>query len=148
MLANTKRLEPLNPEDYDAIFFPGGHGPLWDLTEDINSISLIESFNRREKPIGCVCHAPAALRDAIRDDGLPLVKDKRVTGFSNSEESLIQLTEVVPFTIEDMLKIKGGLYSKGEDWANHIEVDGNLVTGQNPASSKAAAEEIVRLLKK
>jgi putative intracellular protease/amidase len=148
MLANTKRLEPLNPEDYDAIFFPGGHGPLWDLTEDINSISLIESFNRREKPIGCVCHAPAALRDAIRDDGLPLVKDKRVTGFSNSEESLIQLTEVVPFTIEDMLKIKGGLYSKGEDWANHVEVDGNLVTGQNPASSKAAAEEIVRLLKK
>ncbi len=148
MLANTRRLESLNPEDFDAIFFPGGHGPLWDLSEDINSISLIESFNRRGKPIGCVCHAPAALRDAVDDEGFPLVKGKRVTGFSNSEESLVQLTEVVPFTIEDMLHNKGGLYSKGEDWKSHIEVDGNLVTGQNPASSKAAAEEMVRLLKK
>ncbi len=148
MLANTQRLESLNPENFDAIFFPGGHGPLWDLTEDINSLSLIESFHRREKPIGCVCHAPAVLRDAIGDDGFPLVKGKKVTGFSNSEESLIQLTEVVPFTIEDMLHAKGALYSKGEDWKTHVEVDGNLVTGQNPASSKAAAEEIMRLLRK
>ncbi len=147
MLANTRRLESLNPEDFDAIFFPGGHGPLWDLSEDINSISLIESFNRRGKPIGCVCHAPAVLRDVVDDEGFPLVKGKKVTGFSNSEESLVQLTEVVPFTIEDMLNTKGALYSKGEDWQSHVEVDGNLITGQNPASSKAAAEELVRLLK-
>ena len=148
MLAATQRLESLNPEDFDAIFYPGGHGPLWDLTEDINSISLIESFYRRGKPIGCVCHAPAVLRDAVREDGLPLVTGKKVTGFSNSEESLVQLTEIVPFMVEDMLKIKGGLYSRGDDWMSYIQVDGNLVTGQNPASSKEAAEKIVQLLKK
>lgn len=147
MLANTERLESLNPENFDAIFYPGGHGPLWDLSEDVHSISLIESFYRRGKPVGCVCHAPAVLLHTIDDDGLPLVKNKRVTGFSNSEECLVQLTEIVPFTVEDMLKSKGGLYSKADDWAEHVEVDGNLVTGQNPASSKAAAEEIVRLLK-
>lgn len=148
MLAATQRLESLNPEDFDAIFYPGGHGPLWDLTEDIHSISLIESFYRREKPIGCVCHAPAVLRDALRDDGLPLVTGKKVTGFSNSEESLVQLTEIVPFMVEDMLKIKGGLYSRGDDWTSYVQVDGNLVTGQNPASSKEAAEKIVQLLNK
>lgn len=145
-LANTQRLESLNPEDFDAIFYPGGHGPLWDLAEDINSISLIESFHRREKPIGCVCHGPAVLLHARGADGFPVVKGKRVTGFSNSEESLVQLTEVVPFMIEDMLHGRGGIYSKGEDWLPHIEVDGNLVTGQNPASSAAAAEAIVDLL--
>ena len=147
MLANTARLESLNPENFDAIFYPGGHGPLWDLSEDVHSISLIESFYRRGKPVGCVCHAPAVLRHTIDDDGLPLVRNKRVTGFSNSEECQVQLTDVVPFTVEDMLKSKGGLYSKADDWAEHVEIDGNLVTGQNPASSKAVAEKIVRLLK-
>ena len=147
MLANTERLESLNPENFDAIFYPGGHGPLWDLSEDVHSISLVESFYRRGKPVGCVCHAPAVLRHTIDDDGLPLVKNKRVTGFSNSEECLVQLTEIVPFTVEDMLKSKGGLYSKADDWAEYVVVDGNLVTGQNPASSKAAAEEVLRLLK-
>jgi putative intracellular protease/amidase len=147
-LAATKRMESLNPEDFDAIFYPGGHGPLWDLSEDINSISLIESFYRRGKPVGFVCHGPAALFHPRGPDGFPVVKGKRVTGFSNSEESQVQLTEVVPFMIEDMLHAKGGLYSKGEDWLSHIEVDDNLVTGQNPASSKAAAEAIVELLRK
>jgi putative intracellular protease/amidase len=148
MLANTLRLESLNPENFDGIFYPGGHGPLWDLAEDVHSISLIESFYRRGKPVGCVCHAPAVLLHAIDDDGLPLVRGKKVTGFSNSEESLVQLTEIVPFTIEDMLKSKGGLYSKGDNWAEHVEYDGNLITGQNPASSKAAAEVIVQMLLK
>ncbi|GAB6190784.1 type 1 glutamine amidotransferase domain-containing protein [Desulfocastanea catecholica] len=148
MLAATQRLDSLNHEDFDAIFYPGGHGPLWDLTEDIHSISLIELFYRRGKPIGCVCHAPAVLRDAVREDGLPLVTGKKVTGFSNSEESLVQLTEIVPFMVEDMLKTKGGLYSRGDDWTSYVQVDGNLVTGQNPASSREAAEKIVQLLKK
>jgi putative intracellular protease/amidase len=147
LLANTQRLESLNPEDFDAIFYPGGHGPLWDLTEDINSISLIESFYRRGKPVGCVCHAPAVLLHAKDPDGFPLVKGKRVTGFTNSEESLVQLTEIVPFSVENMLNNKGGDFHKGENWASHVEVDGNLVTGQNPASSKAAAEAIIKLLK-
>lgn len=145
-LAATERMASLNPEEFDAIFYPGGHGPLWDLSEDINSISLIESFHRRGKPVGLVCHGPAALLHPRGPDGFPVVRGKRVTGFSNSEESLIQLTEVVPFMIEDMLHAKGGLYSKGDDWLPHIEVDGNLITGQNPASSKATAEAIVRLL--
>lgn len=168
-LANTQRLESLNPEDFDAIFYPGGHGPLWDLTEDINSISLIEAFFRRDKPIGCVCHAPAVLLHAKDPNGFPLVKGKKVTAFTNSEESFVQLDEVdpkkatgitnreestgqmvdiLPFSVENMLGSLGGKFSKVEDWASHVEVDGNLVTGQNPASSKAAAEAIVRLLKK
>lgn len=148
LLANTQRMELLNPENFDAIFYPGGHGLLWDLAEDLNSIALIEAFFWREKPIGCVCHGPAALLHAKDPDGFPLVKGKRVTGFSNREEDLIHLTEIVPFMIEDMLHTKGGIYNKVDEWLSHIEVDGNLVTGQNPASSKAAAEAIVRLLKK
>ncbi len=147
-LANTLLLDTLSPEDFDAIFYPGGHGPLWDLAEDINSIALIEAFNRREKPIGCVCHAPGVLQHVKDRNGKPLVLGKRVTGFSNSEESLVQLTEVVPFMVQDMLKTNGALYSKSDDWTSHIEVDGNLVTGQNPASSQAAAEAIIKLLKK
>ncbi len=148
LLTNTRRLGMLRPEEFDAVFYPGGHGPLWDLAEDLDSISLIEAFDRREKPIGCVCHAPGVLRHVKDSQGNPLVQGKRVTGFSNSEESLVQLTEVVPFMVQDMLKTNGGLYHKSDDWASHIEVDGNLVTGQNPASSKAAAEAIIKLLKK
>lgn len=148
LLANTERLQSLNPENFDAIFYPGGHGPLWDLAGDFNSIALLEAFYRRGKPIGLVCHGPAALLDVKDPDGFPVVKGKRVTGFSNREEDLVHLSEVVPFTIEDMLNTQGGLYSKGDAWVSHIEVDGNLVTGQNPASSKAAAETIVQLLQK
>ncbi len=148
LLANTRRLDALNPEEFDAVFFPGGHGPLWDLAEDINSISLVEDFNRRGKPIGCVCHGPGVLLHVKDSEGNPLVRGRRVTGFSNREESLTQLTEVVPFMIQDMLNTSGGLYSKSDNWISHIEVDGNLVTGQNPASSRAAAEAIIELLKK
>jgi putative intracellular protease/amidase len=169
LLADTQRLEWLNPEDFDALFYPGGHGPLWDLAEDINSISLIEAFYRRDKPIGCVCHAPAVLLRAKDSDGLPLVKGKRVTSFTNSEESLLQFAEVdpsshigitnseesmsqmsrfLPFSVENMLGNLGADFHKIEDWASHVEIDGNLVTGQNPASAKAAAEALVRLLGK
>lgn len=146
LLGNTVRLQDVDPEEFQAIFYPGGHGPLWDLAEDDNSISLIESFFARDKPVGCVCHGPAALLHAKGPDGFPLVRGKKVTGFTNREENWVKLSEVVPFMIEDMLSNKGGIFSKANAWQSHIEVDGNLVTGQNPASSKAAAEAIVRLL--
>lgn len=145
-LANTQRLDALNPEDFDAVFYPGGHGPLWDLAEDVQSISLIEAFYRRDKPIGCVCHAPAVLRHAKDPDGIPLVNGKKVTAFTNGEEAAVQLTEIVPFSVEDMLNTNGGIFSKGEYWQSHVEVDGILVTGQNPASSAAAAEALLQLL--
>jgi len=147
-LANTLRLDSVNPSDFDAVFYPGGHGPLWDLAEDQHSISLLETFHQQDKPMGLVCHAPGVLRHVKGDDGEPLVKGKRVTGFSNSEEAAVQLTEVVPFLLEDMLKTNQGLYSKGADWESHVELDGNLLTGQNPASSEAVAEELVRRLKR
>jgi putative intracellular protease/amidase len=148
LLANTLRLETINPADFDAIFYPGGHGPLWDLAEDHNSISLIETFHNKGKPLGLVCHAPGVLRHVKDSHGAPLVRGKRVTGFSNSEEEAVQLTEIVPFSVEDMIKERQGIYSKGSDWASHVEVDGNLVTGQNPASSEAVAGEVIKLLKK
>ena len=146
LLANTLRLDSLNPSDFDAVFYPGGHGPLWDLAEDKNSISLLETFFQQGKPMGLVCHAPGVLRHTKREDGEPLVKGKRVTGFSDSEEEAVQLAEVVPFLLEDMLKSNQGLYHKGADWESHIEVDGNLLTGQNPASSKAVAIEMMKKL--
>ena len=146
LLANTLRLDSLNPSDFDAVFYPGGHGPLWDLAEDKNSISLLETFFQQGKPMGLVCHAPGVLRHTKREDGEPLVKGKRVTGFSDSEEEAVQLTEVVPFLLENMLKSNQGLYHKGADWESHVEVDGNLLTGQNPASSKAVAIEMMNKL--
>lgn len=146
-LANTHRLNALNPADFDAVFYPGGHGPLWDLAEDKNSISLLETFYQKGKPIGLVCHAPGVLRHTKREDGEPLVKGKNVTGFSNSEEEAVQLTEVVPFLLEDMLKANQGIYRKGADWESHVEVDGNLLTGQNPASSEAVAHEMITQLR-
>ncbi len=145
-LANTLRLDALDPSDFDAVFYPGGHGPLWDLAEDKNSISLLEAFSQQGKPIGLVCHAPGVLCHTKGEDGSPLVKGKRVTGFSNSEEEAVQLTEIVPFLLEDMLKSNQGLYHKGTDWESHVEVDGNLLTGQNPASSKAVAIEMMNKL--
>ncbi|BBO70938.1 dimethylallyltransferase [Desulfosarcina alkanivorans] len=147
-LANTHCLDAIDPADFDAVFYPGGHGPLWDLAEDKDSISLLEAFYRQGKPMGLVCHAPGVLRHTKREDGAPLVKGKRVTGFSNSEEEAVQLTEVVPFLLEDMLTSSQGLYSKGADWESHIEVDGNLLTGQNPASSEAVADELLNQLLK
>ena len=146
LLANTLRLDSLSPSDFDAVFYPGGHGPLWDLAEDKNSISLLETFYQQGKPMGLVCHAPGVLRHTKREDGAPLVKGKRVTGFSDSEEEAVQLAEVVPFSLEEMLKSNQGLYHKGADWESHIEVDGNLLTGQNPASSKAVAIEMMNKL--
>jgi putative intracellular protease/amidase len=146
-LASTALLSSARAEDYDAIFYPGGHGPLWDLAEDNISIALIEAFSQAGKPVAAVCHAPGVLRHVKGADGQPLVKGKRVTGFTNSEEEAVQLTKVVPFLVEDMLKEKGGNYSKGADWASYVLTDGLLITGQNPASSEAAAEALLAKLK-
>jgi len=145
-LATTGRLADVKAEDFDAVFYPGGHGPLWDLAEDPASIGLIEAAVRAGKPVGAVCHAPGVLRHAEGVDGKPLVAGKRVTGFSNSEEEAVGLTEVVPFLVEDVLKANGGHYSQGADWASHVQTDGLLVTGQNPASSADAAKALLSLL--
>jgi putative intracellular protease/amidase len=147
-LSTTKKLSDIRQEDFDAIFFPGGHGPLWDLHSDLYSIGLIESFWKAGKPVAAVCHAPAALLNALEINGEPLVKGKKVTGFTNTEEEGVQLTEVVPFLLEDELKNKGGEYSKTKDWGSHVVRDGMLITGQNPASSEAVAKELLKLLKK
>jgi len=146
-LASTAVLSTVRPEDYDAVFYPGGHGPLWDLAEDRYSIALIEAFIKAGKPVAAVCHAPGVLRHVKGTDGQPLVKGKRVTGFTNSEEEAVQLTKVVPFLVEDMLKEKGGIYSKGDDWASYVVEDGVLITGQNPASSQAGAEALLAKLR-
>ncbi|MDR6913314.1 putative intracellular protease/amidase [Pseudomonas sp. 3296] len=146
-LASTAVLSTVRPEDYDAVFYPGGHGPLWDLAEDSYSIALIEAFIKAGKPVAAVCHAPGVLRRVKGTDGQPLVKGKRVTGFTNSEEEAVQLTKVVPFLVEDMLKEKGGIYSKGDDWASYVVEDGLLITGQNPASSQAGAEALLAKLR-
>lgn len=145
-LANTVKLSTVSADDFDAVFYPGGHGPLWDLAEDRSSIGLIERFYGTGKPVGAVCHGPAVLRRAKAPDGTPLVKGKRVTGFANSEEEAVGLTNVVPFLVEDELKAAGGRYSKGADWASHTAVDGSLVTGQNPASSEATAKALLEAL--
>ena len=146
VLANTLQLEKLPDEDYDAVFYPGGHGPLWDLATDARSIELIEKMYAQGKVVAAVCHAPAALLNATAPDGAPLVRHKRVTGFTNSEEAAVQLTDIVPFLLEDALLENGGRYSKGPDWNPYVVTEGSLVTGQNPASSAPAAEEVLRLL--
>jgi putative intracellular protease/amidase len=146
-LASTALLSSARAEDYDAVFYPGGHGPMWDLAEDKNSIALIEALFKAGKPVAAVCHAPGVLRHVKAADGQPLVKGKRVTGFTNSEEEAVQLTKVVPFLVEDMLKEKGGIYSKGDDWASYTVADGLLLTGQNPASSQATAKALLAKLK-
>jgi putative intracellular protease/amidase len=138
-LAATLRLDTLSQKDFDTVFYPGGHGPLWDLAEDKHSIELIESFIGAGKPIALVCHAPGVLRHTKTPDGKPLVAGKKVTGFTNTEEAAVGLTDVVPFLVEDELKAKGGIYSKGDDWTSYIVSDGFLITGQNPASSGPAA---------
>lgn len=145
-LASTVRLDSLSQSDFDAVFYPGGHGPLWDLAEDQNSISLIEASLAADKPVALVCHAPGVLRHVKAPDGTPLVSGKKVTGFTNTEEDSAGLTEVVPFLVEDELIAKGGHYSKGADWEPHVVHDGRLITGQNPHSSAPAAEELIRQL--
>ncbi len=146
-IANTKVLADMNPDDFDAVFYPGGHGPLWDLANDKTSIALIEKFNSQKKPIAFVCHAPAALKGVKDANGNPLVKGKKVTGFTNTEEAAVQLTNIVPFLVENMLNKNGGIYSKKEDWAAYAIQDGNLITGQNPASSELVAEKLLESLK-
>lgn len=145
-LASTKKLGDVNIHDFDAVFYPGGHGPLWDLAEDADSIRLLEEANRAGKVIGAVCHAPAVLRRPESPNGDHFVRGRKVTGFTNSEEEAAGLTNVVPFLVEDMLRENGGDYSKGDDWAPHIVVDANLITGQNPASSEGTAKAVLQAL--
>ena len=146
-LARTVKLSDVKAEDFDAVFYPGGHGPLWDLAEDPVSIALIEKTLALGKPLAAVCHAPGVLRHARNAEGSFLVQGKRVTGFTNTEEDAVQLTSIVPFLVEDMLKANGGTYSKGPDWHPYVQVDGLLITGQNPASSEPAALKLLEALK-
>jgi putative intracellular protease/amidase len=143
-LAATVRLDSVSQADFDTVFYPGGHGPLWDLAEDTHSIALIESFIEAGKPVALVCHAPGVLRHVKASNGSPLVEGKQVAGFTNSEEEAVGLTKVVPFLVEDELKAKGGIYSKGPDWASYVVTDGLLITGQNPASSSEAATVLMK----
>jgi putative intracellular protease/amidase len=138
-LATTVRLDSVHQADFDTVFYPGGHGPLWDLAEDRHSIALIEAFLAANKPVALVCHAPGVLRHVKTPAGRPLVEGKQVTGFTNTEEQGVGLTDIVPFLVEDELKAKGGVYSKGADWGSYVVRDGLLITGQNPASSAEAA---------
>jgi putative intracellular protease/amidase len=145
-LAETLKLSAINAADFDAVFYPGGHGPLWDLAEDKSSIALIEAMLAAGKPVAAVCHAPAVLRHPKSADGSSVVKGKSVTGFSNSEEAAVGLTTIVPFLVEDMLKENGGTYSKLGDWQPYAITDGLLITGQNPASSEPAAKALLAKL--
>lgn len=146
VLANTVKLPTVKAGEYDAVFYPGGHGPLWDLAEDRDSIALIEAMFAAGKPVAAVCHGPAVFRHTKAKDGIPLVSGKSVTGFTNTEEEAVGLTKVVPFLLEDLLKQNGGKYSKAADFQPHVVTDGNLITGQNPASSEAAAKALLKQL--
>ena len=145
-LARTVPLATVTHDAFDGVFYPGGHGPLWDLAQSRTSIALIEAFVAAHKPTAFVCHAPGVLRHVTTTDGRPLVAGRKVTGFSNSEEAGVGLTDVVPFLIEDVFTGQGGDYEKGADWAPHVVVDGQLITGQNPASSAPAAEALLASL--
>ena len=147
VLAHTGKLAAVSGKNFDAVFYPGGHGPLWDLAEDADSVKLIESMAGEGKTVAAVCHAPGVLRLAKAADGSPLVKGKKVTGFTNTEEAAVNLTDIVPFLVEDMLVKNGGMYSKGADWQPYVVTDGKLITGQNPASSEAAAHAVLNQLK-
>ncbi len=145
-LAHTFVLTEVSANDYDAVFYPGGHGPMWDLTSDAASIKLIETFHQQNKPVSAVCHAPSVLLNTKDAQGESLLKGKKVTGFTNSEEAAVGLTGIVPFLLEDELKTRGGIYSQGADWTPYFVQDGLLITGQNPASSTAVAEAVIRQL--
>jgi len=142
-LAASVKLSSISPGDYDAVFYPGGHGPLWDLAEDRDSISLIEVMYAAGKTVAAVCHAPGVFRHTESDDGSPLVEGKSVTGFSNSEEAAVELTDIVPFLLEDELQLIGANYSKSSDWHPYVVTDGNLITGQNPSSSEGVAQALL-----
>ncbi|MBL1110878.1 type 1 glutamine amidotransferase domain-containing protein [Streptomyces sp. 110] len=144
-LANTVRLDSVTADDFDTVFYPGGHGPLWDLAEDPTSARLIENTLRAGKPLALVCHAPGVLRHTLNEDGTPLIHGKQVTGFANSEEDAVELTDIVPFLVEDELKRLGGIYTKTDDWQPYVVHDGLLITGQNPASSGPAADALIQL---
>jgi putative intracellular protease/amidase len=146
LLANTEILRDMKADGFDAVFYPGGHGPMWDLVDDRNSIVLIEDFYNTGRPVAAVCHAPAVLLK-VTHQGQPLVRGKRVTGFTNTEEEAVQLTKVVPFLLEDELKRLGGRYEKNDDWADFTVVDGRLITGQNPSSSGSAAVNLLAVLR-
>ncbi len=146
-LGNTMKLSDVNQASYDAVFYPGGHGPLWDLANDAVSIALIEDFYNHNKPVAFVCHSPGALIKVKAPNGEPLVKGKEITGFSNTEEEAVKLTKVVPFLLEDEIKKLGGKYTKGSDWSSYVRKDGFLITGQNPASSEAVAKLLLKMLK-
>jgi putative intracellular protease/amidase len=145
-LSKTVRLDSVSEADFDTVFYPGGHGPMWDIAEDPVSIRLIEAFNAAGKPFALVCHAPGALRHVKGLDGAPLVRGKKVTGFTNTEEEAVGLTKVVPFLVEDELKAKGGIFSKVADWQPYVVEDGQLITGQNPASSGPGAKHLLARL--
>lgn len=142
-LAKTLRLDTVSHDGFDAVFYPGGHGPLWDLAEDKHSIALIQATIAAGKPVALVCHAPGVLRHAKAADGKPLVDGKKVTGFTDSEEEAVGLTKVVPFLVEDELRRNGGVFTRGADWGPYVVRDGLLITGQNPASSAPAAESLL-----
>jgi len=145
-LASTVKLADVVVSDFDAVFYPGGHGPLWDLAEDDKSIALIKTAYEQDKVIGAVCHAPAVFKNVFIKPDQNIVGGREVTGFSNTEEDAVQLTNIVPFLLEDMLKQNNARYSRGDDWAPHIVVDGKLITGQNPASSEGAAKAVLQAL--
>lgn len=147
LLSKTVKLSTVKVADYDAVYYPGGHGPLWDLAEDKNSIAILEGFYNAKKPIGVACHGPAVFKNTKKEDGTPLVKGLNITGFSNSEETAAGLIEVVPFLVEDMLTENGANYSKGPDWTAHVVEDGSLITGQNPASAEGVAQKLLNRLK-
>jgi putative intracellular protease/amidase len=148
LMANTIKLDNVSSDDFDAVFYPGGHGPLWDLASNKKSIELLEEFWDAKKPIATVCHSPSVLLNVKDEDGNYLLKGKKVTGFSNTEEVAVKLQDIVPFMLEDELKIKGGIYSKKEDWTSNVVTDGLLITGQNPQSSEGVAKELLAILKK
>lgn len=145
-LSKTIPLSKINQKDFDAVFYPGGHGPMWDLAEDKQSAKLIGSFYQHDKPIAFVCHAPAALQHVTDQNGAPLIKGKKVTAFTNTEEAAVKLDKVVPFSLEDMLRSKGAKYERGADWQAYAVTDGLLITGQNPASSELVAKQLIQLL--
>ena len=146
-VSHSLKLSDISVDDYDGVFYPGGHGPLWDLTNDADSIRLIGLFWKSKKPIAAVCHAPAVLLNVKNEENENLLQGKNVTGFTNEEEEAVQLTNIVPFVLEDELKKNGAVYTKKENWVSYVVQDGLLITGQNPASSEAAAEELINILK-
>jgi putative intracellular protease/amidase len=145
LLSKTSKLADTRAEDYDSVFYVGGHGPLWDLADSSASIALIESFYDSGKPVALVCHSPGVLR-RVTQNGTPIVRGKRVTGFTNSEEEEVHLTKVVPFLVEDELKRLGGIFEKAPNWEPFSIVDGQLITGQNPASSTVTAQALLKLI--